>query len=248
MDVQAKNNLRERARKLRRKGLSYNEIRCMVPVSKSSLSNWLKAIPVRDEHRKRLYTKQIQFLALGSQSQHERRKREIKEIIATAMTEVHMPLSDDAFTFLGAALYWAEGSKTKNLAVTNSDPLLIAFMVLWFQKIFHISPRNLKAHLNIYPQQDERSIKRFWSALTGIPIPNFGKSFIKPANKTYKKNNLYYGTIKVTVPKGTDMRLRIFGWIQVALQDIKPKLESTQRIWSQLHTADRGAVNIPPIA
>jgi hypothetical protein len=69
-------------------------------------------------------------------------------------------------------------------------------MVRWLKRVFGISPNFLKAWLNIYPQQNELELKQFWSQLTGIPLENFGKSYIKPPNKNYKKNTLYYGTIK----------------------------------------------------
>lgn len=89
-------------------------------------------------------------------------------------------------------------------------------MISWFKKMFGISPATLKAHLNIYSQQNELEVKKFWSEITSIPIENFGKSFIKPTNRGFKKNNLYYGTIKIYVPKGTDMRHRTLAWIQAA--------------------------------
>lgn len=236
------------ALELRKKGLSYNEIRKQVPVSKSSLSLWLKHVRLAKRHCKRLYTKQITALSRGAPSQHERRKMEIEKIIANAKLEVQLPLSEETFRFFGAALYWAEGTKSKSFEITNSDPALIAFMVKWFKHMFDISPQKLKARLNIYPQQNERHIKHFWSRLTEIPLGNFGKSFIKPINKGYKKNNLYYGTIKITVAKGTDMRYRTFGWVQGALQDVIPHIESVQQKWSFLKKNDRPAVNVPPIA
>lgn len=117
-------------------------------------------------------------------------------------------------------------------------------MVRWFEKIFGVPPQNLKAKLNIYPQQNELEIKQFWSRLTGIPLENFGKSFIKPPNKGYKKNNLYYGTIKVRVPKGTDTRHRVFGWVKAVLKEIAPKVELTQKEWRSLKEVRR-PVNIP---
>lgn len=122
--------------------------------------------------------------------------------------------------------------------------MLVAFMVRWFDITFNVSPATFRAHLNIYSQQNESDLKKFWSDLTGVPLNNFGKTFIKPANKGFKKNNLYYGTIKVRVPKGTDMRHRIFGWIQAALQDEIPRIESVQRKWSTLKEVDRLPVNL----
>jgi hypothetical protein len=165
-------------------------------------------------------------------------------IVSDAKAEILLPLSFETYRFLGAALYWAEGSKTKSFTIANSDPVLIVFMIYWFEKMFDVSPSLLKAHLNIYSQQNEAEVKQFWSDLTGIPIENFGKSFIKPANKGFKKNNLYYGTIKVYVPKGTDMRHKTLAWIQAALQDLIPEIESTVLCWSHLTTVKRPPVNI----
>ena len=242
--MNAKVNMRVRAIALRKKGLSYNEIRLQVPVSKSSLSLWLKHIRLSPKHRARLYTKQIQILSRGTPSQIERRKREVAVINENARKEISLPLSLETYRFLGAALYWAEGSKTKNFEMTNSDPVLIAFMARWFERMFGVPPSTLKAYLNIYPQQNETEIKQFWSDITGISIQNFGKSFIKPVGKGFKKNNLYYGTIKVYVPKGTDMRHKTLAWIQAALQDLIPTIESKTLRWSHLREVRRPPVNI----
>src|SRR3989338_756035 len=147
--MNAKVNMRVRAIALRKKGLSYNEIRLQVPVSKSSLSLWLKHIRLSPKHRARLYTKQIQILSRGTPSQIERRKREVAVLNENARKEISLPLSLETHRFIGAALYWAEGSKTKNFEITNSDPVLIAFMVQWFHDTFGVPAVRLKVHLNI---------------------------------------------------------------------------------------------------
>ena len=238
--------IRERAIALRKKGLSYNEIRKKLDnaVAKSTLSLWLKSVPLRPEHKQRLYTKQVLILSRGAQSQKERRKREINEIIEEARKEIRTPLSEETFRLFGAGIYWGEGSKTQDFEITNSDPTLIAFAVKLFSRVFGRAPHNMKAHLNLYPQQNETDIKRFWSEITQIPIKNFGKSFIKPLSKGYKKNNLYYGTIKVRVRKGTDMKYRVFGWLKAALQDTNVKVELTKKKWARITEVDRPPVNL----
>ena len=157
-------------------------------------------------------------------------------------------MNSKAYKLFGAALYWAEGSKTSHFSITNSDPYLILFMVKWFKKVFQVEPDQLRASLNIYSQQNERELKKFWSDLTEIPVKNFGRSYVKPPNKGYKKNNLYFGTIRVLVPKGTDMRHRTFGWIQGALQPIQQHIELTQKRWISLTNTNRPPVNLPPVA
>lgn len=226
--------LKLQAIKSRKKGLSYGEIKKKIDVSKSTLSFWLKNIRLKPEYQKRFYTKRIQNLARGPQSQRERRLREIKKIIEEAEKEIQIPLSFETYRLMGAALYWAEGSKGKIFEITNSDPYFILFMVHWVGEIFKMPPQILKARLNIYPQQNELKIKKFWSNLTDIPLENFGKTYIKPLSKGYKKNNLYYGTIKLYVPKSTDRRHRVFGWINAVLKDIDPKVKFIERKWRSL--------------
>ncbi|KKP42922.1 MAG: hypothetical protein UR46_C0018G0006 [Parcubacteria group bacterium GW2011_GWA1_33_6] len=237
------NTLKVRAILLRKNGASYGTIKKELNISKSTLSYWLKDIPIKEKYRKRFYTNQILNLSKGAQSQKERRVREVTEIIKNASKEVSKSISLESYRLFGAALYWAEGNKKNGLCVTNSDPYLILFMVKWFEKIFSLMSKNLKARLNIYPQQNELEIKKFWSQLTGIPLENFGKSFIKPLNKNYKKNTLYYGTIRIEVPRGTDMRHRIFGWIKAVLHEISSKTESTQQEWKRLEISR--TINIP---
>lgn len=224
---------------LRKTGLSYNEIKKEIPVAKSTLSLWLKDIALSPRHRKRLYTKQIAILSLGPQSQKERRMREVEKIISEAKNEVRYPLSFEAQMLFGAAIYWAEGNKTHDFEITNSDPQLILLMVKWFEKILGVGVERLSARLNIYPQQNNMDLKKFWSQLTGIPLNNFGKSFIKPISSGYKKNNLYYGTIKIRVIKGTDFRYRIYGWIQAVLQDITSQSDLVQKKWESLRDIPR---------
>lgn len=226
--------LKLKAIKLRKRGLSYNEIRKNINVAKSTLSLWLKNISLKLEYRKRLYTRQIQILSRGPQSQKERRAREVEKIIEGAKNEIKFPLSFETFRLIGAALYWAEGSKGKMFQITNSDPHFILFMVHWIERIFQISPKKIKAWLNIYPQQNEIKIKKFWSNLTGIPFKNFGKSYVKPLSKGYKKNNLYYGTIKIEILKSVDIKYRVFGWITGVLKEIETNVKITQRKWQSL--------------
>lgn len=244
--------LKKKAIKLRKTGLSYGEIRKKIQVAKSTLSFWLRDILLKPEHRQRLYTKKIQILSLGPKSQKERRAKEVEKIIKEAESEIRKPLSFETQRMMGAALYWAEGNKTGLCEFANSDPHLVLFMVKWIDLVFNIRPHHLRARLNIYPQQSEKKIKKFWSDLTSIPLINFRKSFVKPFSSGYKKNNLYYGTIKVEIPKSVNLRYKIFGWISGVLKDIKPEVALTQKRWESLTKVNRPLpVNLkitPPIA
>lgn len=237
-------DMAERKRKairLRKTGKSYGEIYKALGISKSTLSYWLKNIRLSPKHRARLYTARIKNMVRGSGNIQERRALEIETVVSAAKMEIALPLAYDAERLFGAALYWAEGTKSGGLTITNSDPLMILFMVHWIQREFKIAPRELKAWLNMYPQQNDADIKSFWSGLTGIPLSRFGKSFVKPLSKGYKKNNLYYGTIKIRVPKSSDMRHRVYGWIQTVLHEHDAELARLQKKWIRLTTVEKPA-------
>lgn len=228
--------LKAKALQLRKNGFSYNEIKNDVKVSKSTLSYWLKSVPLEAKHRKRLYTKQIEILSRGPKSIKERRAKEVDIIVQSAKGEIKQPISLESLRLMGACLYWAEGSKKKMCELTNSDPYLILFFVKWIEKIFKVKSKNLKARLNIYSQQNEAKIIKFWSELTGIPSERFGKTFVKPLNKGYKKNNLYYGTIRIEVPKSVNLNYKISSWIDLITTSLKPKIKFIQKKWHSLET------------
>ncbi|NCO80306.1 helix-turn-helix domain-containing protein [bacterium] len=243
MDKTKYPQLKRRAIQFRKHGFSYREIGQKLGVAKSTIRFWCINVLLSPADRKRLYTRQVLLLSRGPNSQKERREREIAKIIEEAEKEIKIPLSFETYRLIGAFLYWSEGSKTNGFSFSNSDPHFVLFVTRWLKRVLGISPGNLKAWLNIYPQQNDLEIKRFWSELTGIPFENFGKSFTKPPNKGFKKNNLYYGTIKIKVPKGTDMRYRVFGWIKTVLKDIAPEVELKQKEWKSLKETPR-PVNI----
>ena len=120
---------------------------------------------------------------------------------------------------------------------------MILFFVRWLKKVFNIKPLTLKATLNLYKQQDEAKIKSFWSDLTKIPVKNFNKTYFKPVNKGYKKNNLYYGTLRLYVPKSTDLKYKLMGWLQALLKDMQIDVKSVQQRWIKLRETKR-AVNL----
>jgi len=58
---------------LRTQGYSYSEIKSQINVSKSTLSEWLRYIPLRNSYKERLYNKGVIARALGSKALKEYR-------------------------------------------------------------------------------------------------------------------------------------------------------------------------------
>jgi len=204
----------EKARFLReRKGLSYNEIKKDLGVSKSTVSLWCRDIQLSEKQNERLRYNRLNSPKLGALANRIKREKEIEIIRNKARKEINK-MNLDAFKIAGTILYWAEGAKTQSTGLSNSDPKIIEFIVCWFKKFFNIKPHQITAHLHIYYGNDDLRIKKFWSKTTGIPLRNFGKSFIKPKGTGHRTNILPNGVIKIRIKgKGTEnLRHRIITW------------------------------------
>jgi len=168
---------KELARELRKKGLSYKEIRQQIPMAKSTISLWCRDIVLTDRQRARLgarYDVQLR----GAKAVQAKRKAEIENIKNAAKLELQR-LTDHEVKIAGIMLYWGEGNKTKHPGITNSDPRLVRFMMRWFRQVCQVPEKKFKAYLHIHSGQDEASMKQFWSMVTGIPVSQFGKSHIE---------------------------------------------------------------------
>lgn len=206
----------EKARFLRkRKGLSYNEIKKELNVSKSIISLWCRDIQLSKKQKERLRRNWLNSPKLGALANRIKREKEIAIIKNKAKQEIYK-FNLDSFKIAGTVLYWAEGTKTQSTAISNSDPRTIEFIIRWFKRIFNINPQQIGAHLHIHYGDDDKRIKRYWSRLTGIPLKNFGKSFIKPKGTGHRTNILPNGIIKIRVKgKGTEnLRHRIMAWVE----------------------------------
>ena len=103
---------RERAIKLRRKGLSYLEICKHVPVSKSTLSIWLRSVELTNEQKQRLTEVSRQAGIAGAEKRRQNR-RGLQQRIYKSASEAVGPVSPRELWLMGSVLYWAEGAKEK---------------------------------------------------------------------------------------------------------------------------------------
>lgn len=205
---------------LRKQGLSYNEILLKVPVAKGSISLWCRDIELTSAQKDRLEKKRERNLQriinLGPKAIARKRKKEIRKIKIEAKKEIH-PLTLYELKIVGAMIYWAEGSKSGGVRISNSDPKLIKFIVRWLKEVCKVSPKRLRACLNIHANQNDKKIKKYWSKITEIPLEQFGKSYIKPEGTGHRKNILHNGVIGIQFGS-EDLRHRIMAWIRTLYQ------------------------------
>ncbi len=205
------------ARELRIQGFSFSEIIERIPnLSKGTLNGWLKDIELTDEQRDRLLLKikngADKGRLKGAFTNHQKRIEITEQIMTFAKNESKEKLNDTFFT-AGIMIYWAEGDKTsqERVAITNSDPIMIQFMMDWFRKVCEVPESKFKIALSIMTLHDKVEAEKFWSRLTKVPLTRFHKTRIKPTLLKGKRNPSYMGTCRVVI---TDKNLfrKIMGW------------------------------------
>lgn len=187
---------------LRKKGLSYSEIRKIVPVAKSTLQNWLvlAGLTLTQEHlqiqlQKRLEKRQ----AATAASRITRAKRADQEI--HKFVQEYKKFLNDPFFIAGIMFYEAEGSKN-SCVLSNSDYRVIQMFVRFLEKYFSLDrTKNMRFRLYVHETRsnDLDKIKSFWSKKLGIPIDHFALSWKKNI-VTHRRTNMdYVGQISVSM-------------------------------------------------
>lgn len=214
--------LYNRALELRQSSWSYPMIEAELRVARSTLSGWLRDVPLTEAHT----AMRKATLQAARQKALQRNKLQqetmIAEIRAGAGEDIRNLFADglsnrDLF-LTGLMLYWAEGAKTGTVvSVTNSDPFVIRLFVNWLEQCLDIKRDQLRGEVHLYPDIDVHEAESYWSEVIGIPETQFYKAQIdKRTNKSANKHGkLPYGTVHVKVlGKGTTNRLRrIIAWI-----------------------------------
>ncbi|MEU4982705.1 hypothetical protein [Streptomyces sp. NPDC021969] len=212
----AKDDLRDRARELRRRGWTYDQIEAELGCSRSSVSLWVRDLP-KPEPR---YTPQEQQtlmragLARLRSAQDEERQR-TKEEAKLAIGE----LSARELFLVGVGLYWAEGGKDKpydrreNVTFVNSDPGMIKVFLAWLD-LLGIERERLRFTVMIHENADVAGAEQFWAELVSADRSAFNKTTLKRHNpKTVRKNVgvSYRGCLVIKVLKGAELYRRIEG-------------------------------------
>ncbi|MFD4229522.1 hypothetical protein [Streptomyces sp. NPDC058545] len=219
----AKDDLRERARELRRQGMTYDRIQVELGCSKSSISLWVRDLPKPEPH----YTP-TEHLALMNaglvdlRASREKERAETKRLARDAVGD----LSDRELFLAGVTLYWAEGTKDKTysrrecLQFINSDPNVIKLYLRWLD-LLGVTQDRMRMRVSIHESADIPGAERFWAELAGIPTSALKKTTLKKHNpRTTRKNTTesYRGCLVIYVSKSADLYRRVEGaWYGIVL-------------------------------
>lgn len=211
-------HLRDKAKYLRRKGLSLTELSVKLKVSKSTVRYWCRDIVLSHKQQSRLFERQRLGGVLAAEKIRERRIKLTQALFKEGRKTVG-GLSQREFFIAGIALYWAEGYRKGNeeFGFTNADPNMIRFIIRWLKKCCGVERDRISARvcINSIHRKRSESIRRSWSKITKIPLSQFSDcTFIKSVTKkAYSNHSFYLGTLRVKVKQGTNLRRRVMGWI-----------------------------------
>ncbi|PIR70507.1 MAG: hypothetical protein COU46_01045 [Candidatus Niyogibacteria bacterium CG10_big_fil_rev_8_21_14_0_10_42_19] len=209
------------ALKLRGKGLSYREILQKVPVSKSTLSLWLRSVNLSKKQKQRLTAKKLAAMKRGWEKVHLLRMQRWERTKTEALKDISKLTKRERF-LLGIALYWAEGSKEKyyhsgtNIKFSNSDPLMIVVFRKWLNEFSKAPIEKIKFELYIHERGDLKKALKFWSSALNVPKTAF-RVYFKRNNLSPKRKNIgkeYNGLVRIHVPNSITLVRKIDGWVQ----------------------------------
>ena len=210
---------RKRARKFRRSGWSVRAIAKQIGCSKSSISKWVRDIPLTTEQIARLKSNQDKGRAKAANHPNSPKHVWAKmrnDIKKSASEEISLNYSLYILKIVGSALYWAEGSNSEinMVSFSNSDPYMIGLIMQFFKKVCKVPISKLRGVVHIHPHLDREKARRFWSRISGIPLKQFHKTqiAISRASKN-KRDTLPLGTFKIVI-SDTRLKSKIRGWIE----------------------------------
>ncbi len=213
---------KEKIFKLRAEGKSYNEIRSLVRVPKSTLSEWFKGQKWSNEIALRLASnvqeKSIVRLRELNQVRGEHLAKIYKEAQIEAIEEFEK-LKYHPLFLAGMMIFWGEGSKRSKIrcSIANSDPLMIKIFFDFLRKICGFTTPRIRAWILLYPDLNEIECKKFWIENTGLRQEDFMKSIvIKGKHKTRK---LSHGVCSIGV-SSTYLKSKFDVWMNLIVQDL----------------------------
>jgi len=171
-------------------------------VSKSTLSVWLRNYPLPEQRIRELRDWNEQRIEKCRETKRRKKEKRLKGFYFEQKKFI-FPLNKRELSLAGLFLYWGERSKTHSatLTISNTDPSLIKFYIIWLEKSLNVPKEKLGVLLHLYKDMDIKTEMKFWSETLSIPLNQFRKPYIKKTNsmRINHKGGFGHGTCNVSV-------------------------------------------------
>lgn len=181
MGYRGKVDEQERARELRARSWTLQEIADELGVAKGSVSVWVRDVEFTPKPRQPgAHRRPHPWIA--------RKEAEIAELRDEGRRRIGR-MSDQELLIAGTALYAGEGAKTDGVVhFANSDPRMIALFCNWLRRFFEVDESRLRIRLYLHEGLDLCTAIEFWSELTGIPETQFHQPYRAEANASIRRS------------------------------------------------------------
>lgn len=196
---------RRKAINLRKKGMTYSDIRKKLEVAKSTLSDWLRKYPLTNSQLGLLEKAKNKNRTLGIEKviRTKLKKREIRLNTAYDIEKNRFSsLTQRELEVAGLFLYWGEGNKRLNgpISLNNTNPQVLKFTLFWLMSGLNIPKEKIKVYLHFYNDMNKRKEMLFWSRELRLPFSQFAKPYIKESNRADVDHKGYgHGTCGLVV-------------------------------------------------
>jgi|SRR3989344_771255 len=171
--------LKIKALKFRKSGISIVKIESLLGIRRSTLSGWFKAIQLTGKQKERLLANKFKGLAKARKravvwhnAQKTARLLEAEEQAKSTLKS--LKINKGYLDLALAMLYLGEGMKTSTgTAMGNSDPLILNFFIRGLQINYGVPLSKIKCILHIRADQDPLMLKKFWAKQLTLPLSNF---------------------------------------------------------------------------
>lgn len=207
------------AKKLRKEeGMSITEIAKRLNVAKSSVSLWVRDVPLTSKQQRALLDKNPIYNRQLNGSRV--RKENAKKCRLTYQEEGKEKAKEKSWLHMtGCMLYWAEGSKGRNsVGFCNTDIQMMKLFMRFLREEMKINEDKFCFSVNMYENNGitVENVENFWLDQLSLDKKCLRKSTVNKlpkSSKGYKKNKHIYGVGNIIV-NDTQLVQHIYGAIQ----------------------------------
>lgn len=205
--MRAKSEKRLEAERLRREeGLSYNEIAARTSISKSTLSHWLRDIPLTPEQQTRLQERlkanRATFAARAwpiNKKRYAQARREAWQSGADVVAQLPSRSSVDELAF--AMLYLGEGAKSANrIELASTNPDILRYVIWALKHLYKVPDERIvcRMHLIELAHPIEEQVVQWWMQQLDMPREQFRQTTYDRRPRSVKLSDDYHGVCVVS--------------------------------------------------
>ena len=229
--VQFSKNLQKNAAiDLRRKGLSYSEIKKEILVPKSTLSHWFKKIKLSESQIQKLKDRRLKIAKANSEGRILKTLQKMEEIKNSSAGDLKK-ISRRELWLMGVVLYWRErflhGNESdlrKGVRFTSSDPNIVKFFLKWLKDIGQLEKEEIGFDVFLINGKVAAEAINYWSQVTDLPKEYFSHVYFQKSRRKRSKRKsskkAQHGLLRVRIKASSMLARQISGWIQAIVGQV----------------------------